>query len=71
MAEQSEGLKLAIAACGGVAKNLADGLGISPQAISQWSEVPWSRVIVVESLTGVHRSKLRPDIYPPENREAV
>ena len=45
---------------------LAGPLGISAQAISQWDEVPPLRVLAVERATGIPRSELRPDLYPPE-----
>ncbi|WP_454629628.1 hypothetical protein [Bradyrhizobium cenepequi] len=35
----------------------------SPQAISQWEQVPVERVADVESATGISRHLLRPDIY--------
>jgi DNA-binding transcriptional regulator YdaS (Cro superfamily) len=69
MRDQSAGLRLAIAAVGGQAKTLAERLGISPQAVSQWENIPAERVIAIEKLTLVHRSKLRPDFYPPERRQ--
>jgi DNA-binding transcriptional regulator YdaS (Cro superfamily) len=37
---------------------------ITPQAISQWKQVPAERVLDVERITGVPRHELRPDIYP-------
>jgi len=37
---------------------------ITPQAISQWKQVPAERVLDVERATGVPRHKLRPDLYP-------
>jgi DNA-binding transcriptional regulator YdaS (Cro superfamily) len=55
-----------IKAAGGV-NALAQGLGISPPAISFWDRgVPVRRVIAVERLTGISRYELRPDIYPIE-----
>ena len=45
---------------------LADALGVTPGAISQWKHVPVDRVLVVERLTGIPRSEIRPDIYPPD-----
>lgn len=59
-------LKQAKAATGGNT-GLAEGLSrtkkITPQAVSQWKQVPPDRVLAVESLTGVSRHLLRPDIY--------
>jgi DNA-binding transcriptional regulator YdaS (Cro superfamily) len=42
---------------------------ISPQAISQWKQVPAKRVLDVEHATGVSRYRLRPDIYPSPDRQ--
>lgn len=50
---------------------LAETLGISVQAISQWRRVPPTRVLDVERVTGVSRHLLRPDIYPPEQQRAA
>lgn len=59
-----QALEKAKAAIGG-STNLARALGdLTPQAVSQWREVPVMRVIDVERLTGVSRHDLRPDIYP-------
>ena len=38
--------------------------GITPQAVSQWKQVPAERVLDVERATGVSRHDLRPDLYP-------
>lgn len=55
----------------GTAKELAVQLGITPQALSQWDEVPPLRVLDVERITGVPRHELRPDLYPaPSQQEA-
>jgi DNA-binding transcriptional regulator YdaS (Cro superfamily) len=40
---------------------------ITPQAISQWKQVPAERVLQVERATGVSRHRLRPDIYPADD----
>jgi len=69
MSDKSEALLRAIEKAGGLA-GLADPLGISIQAISQWDEVPPLRVIAVERITGVPRHELRPDLYPSEAIEA-
>jgi TorA maturation chaperone TorD len=57
------GVEHAIRAAGGVGA-LARGLGISQPSVSTWRRIPAERVIAVESLTGVSRSVLRPDLYP-------
>lgn len=48
-------------------KILVEKLGISRQALYEWRKcgVPAERVIIVEEVTGIPRSRLRPDIYPP------
>ncbi len=58
--------------------NLAGGpgelgriLGISSQAISQWTRVPAERVLEVEKASGVNRHLLRPDIYPRDRRASA
>lgn len=48
---------------------LARALAITPQAVQKWEEtgrVPAERVLRIESVTGVSRHDLRPDIYPQE-----
>lgn len=55
-------MKEAITRAGGPSA-LARDLGISQAAISQWRQVPYSRVLTVERITGVSRYELRPDIY--------
>jgi len=63
MTDRKEALKRAIMAVGGLA-GLAEPLGISMQAVSQWDEVPPLRVLAVERVSGVPRHELRPDLYP-------
>jgi DNA-binding transcriptional regulator YdaS (Cro superfamily) len=62
--DPKKALGRAIEAVGGLA-GLADPLGITPQAVSQWDEVPPLRVLAVERVSGVPRYELRPDLYPP------
>lgn len=49
----------------GSSKELARRIGVTPQAVSQWDEVPVSRVLAVERETGISRHELRPDVYGP------
>ncbi|MDK9607079.1 transcriptional regulator [Lelliottia wanjuensis] len=53
----------------GTAKHLAEKLGLSENAISQWKNkykgiIPPDRVLEVYAVTGVTPHELRPDIYP-------
>jgi len=59
------GLAAAIAAAGSLA-DLAKKLDLTVQAVCQWKEVPPERCLQVESITGVSRHILRPDIYGPD-----
>jgi len=56
------GLSEAVRAVGGVSE-LARQLGISQPSISNWIRIPAERVISVETVTGVDRGILRPDLY--------
>lgn len=47
---------------GGI-KPLAIKLGITPQAIYQWTEVPLDRVADIERISRIPRNQLRPDIF--------
>lgn len=63
-------LKKACDVLGGQSK-LARKLGITPAAVHRWLKrgvPPVMRVLQIEEATEgvVHRTELRPDIYPPE-----
>lgn len=59
----NDALSRAEAAIGG-RRALADRLGITTQAISQWRRIPAERVLQIEAASGVSRHDLRPDLYP-------
>lgn len=69
-----DALKEAIEIAGGQSA-LASRLGVSPQRVWNWintlGHVPSKHVISVEDATGVHRTRLRPDLYPPEKDRAA
>lgn len=49
---------------------LARLLSVTPQAVQNWcatGRVPAERVIHVETVSGVPRHELRPDLYPVES----
>ena len=51
---------------------LASQLCITPQSVSLWvknCKVPAKKVIQVEKLTGIHRTVLNPEVYPPSEYE--
>lgn len=62
---RDQGLDLAISAVGGISE-LARRLGISQPSVSNWTRVPAERVLAVESISGVGRATLRPDLYGDE-----
>lgn len=59
---RDRGLEAALQAAGGVSE-LARRLGISQPSVSNWNRIPAERVLLVESVTQVNRSTLRPDLY--------
>ena len=50
---------------------LARQLGVKHQSFYSWTRVPAERVLAFEKATGIHRSELRPDLYPPRKRKAA
>lgn len=69
-AMRDPGLEQAIRAVGGVGA-LARMIGISQPSVSNWSRVPPDRVVIVESLSGIDRAVLRPDLYGGAESAAV
>jgi len=47
---------------------LARAVGIKPPSLYSWKKVPAARVLAVEAATGISRTRLRPDLYPPEEK---
>jgi DNA-binding transcriptional regulator YdaS (Cro superfamily) len=43
--------------------NLAKALSITPAAINQWKIIPADKLLKIETLTGIDRQQLRPDLY--------
>jgi len=64
-------IERAVEAAGGQ-QALAEKLGVKYQAVQKWIRgvVPAERVLAIESVTGVSRHELRPDIYPQDSRGA-
>jgi DNA-binding transcriptional regulator YdaS (Cro superfamily) len=50
---------------------LARALGVTHQSFYSWKKVPAERVLDLERVTGIHRSEIRPDLYPPRRRRAA
>jgi DNA-binding transcriptional regulator YdaS (Cro superfamily) len=65
-----EALKKAVEACGSEAE-LARRIGLTAQAINQWTVAPVRRVLEIEKATDgqVSRQQLCPDMYPAEQTE--
>ena len=60
---RNPGLQKAIEAIGGISE-LARRLGLQRQAVSQWTQVPAGRMLMVQALTGIPLCELRPDLWP-------
>ena len=52
----------------GMGVKIARHFNISPTAVYKWRDnrVPATKVIELAELTGLSRSQIRPDIYPPD-----
>jgi DNA-binding transcriptional regulator YdaS (Cro superfamily) len=52
----------------GNAAALARALGVSDAAVGLWYRVPTEHVFALEKATGIPRTELRADLYPPDPR---
>ena len=59
---KSHGLRRAARAFGSYAE-MAKKLRLTPGAVCRWTKVPERYLLKVESMTGVKRQDLRPDLY--------
>ncbi len=62
---RDQGLQEAIRAIGGVSE-LARRIGISQPSVSNWERIPAERVLFIETVTGINRAILRPDLFSAE-----
>lgn len=60
--KHSDCIARAIKAAGGTGK-LAELIGVTSQAISQWNRIPAERVVIISKKTGLDRHELRPDLW--------
>lgn len=58
----------AVVAIAGSRYQLAKAIGIRLPAVMRWKKVPSHRVIQLETLYGIDRERLRPDLYPPRDK---
>lgn len=65
---RDQGLQSAIESVGGISA-LARALGLAQPSVSAWQRVPADRVVSVESVTGVSREILRPDLFDQNNAQ--
>jgi len=50
---------------------IAEAVGISRAAVSQWRRVPEKHLVVVARITGISKRRLRPDLFPVRQRMAA
>ncbi len=56
------GLQSAIETVGGISA-LARALGLAQPSVSAWQRIPADRVVSIETITGLSRTVLRPDLF--------
>lgn len=71
---ETAALQRAIEAAGGTQAALAEKLGYTQQAISEWvvsGRVPRPAALLIELLFQIPRHELRPDVYPAPSAQAA
>jgi DNA-binding transcriptional regulator YdaS (Cro superfamily) len=63
-------LSEAVDAIGGVVVT-ASLCHVKPQAVSQWHRCPAKHAEIISRKSGVPKSRLRPDLWPPRARKAA
>ncbi len=61
---RDQGLQSAIESVGGISA-LARALGLAQPSVSAWQRIPAERVVSIETVTGLSRTVLRPDLFSP------
>jgi len=53
--------------------DLARAIGVDKATVTRWGQkrIPAERIVEVESITGIPRHKLRPDLYPESTPQPV
>ena len=67
MAKDSKERQIIAMACeqAGGLRALGRALGINYQNIQVWRRIPAERMIDIETVTGIPRERLRPDLFVP------
>lgn len=70
MGNQTKERQIIATACerAGGMRALARGLGINYQNIQSWKRIPAERMIAIETVTGIPREQLRPDLFVPRRK---
>ena len=70
MKQQTKERQIIIMACkqAGGMRALARAIGINYQNIQGWRRIPAERMIDIETVTGIPRERLRPDLFVPRRK---
>ena len=67
---RDQGLLSAIETVGGISA-LARALGLAQPSVSAWQRIPADRVVSIETITGLSRMVLRPDLFGETSESAA